>query len=78
MWIYLEQELIDCGNPWVYKIGLQTEKSYPYEGKSGPCRAFSNDIAVRISGLKAVKPFGDEDVLKHAVALKVIGKICWS
>ena len=50
--------------------GLDTEKSYPYEGKDGKCRFKPSSVGAKEVGVKII-PSGDEKALKEAVATKV-------
>ncbi|XP_061144220.1 cathepsin S, ortholog2, tandem duplicate 1 isoform X1 [Syngnathus typhle] len=52
--------------------GIESEKSYPYTGKSGQCRYSAAQRAANCSSYK-VLPENDEDALKQALA--VIGPI---
>ena len=47
--------------------GLDTEESYPYEGRDGKCRFKASDIGATDVGIRQIKD-GDENALKHAVA----------
>lgn len=47
--------------------GLDTESSYPYEGKDDKCRFKKRDIGATDSGFVDI-PEGDEEKLKEAVA----------
>ncbi|XP_035792316.1 cathepsin L1-like isoform X1 [Anopheles albimanus] len=47
--------------------GIDTEKSYPYQAKEGPCAYNPNAIGARIKGYVAI-PSGDENALMKAVA----------
>ena len=53
--------------------GLDTEESYPYEGKDGQCRYKTSDIGAKDVGFKNV-PSGDENALKFAIATQVDNK----
>ena len=50
--------------------GLDTEESYPYEGRDGKCRYSASSIGATDVGYKKIK-FGDENALKSAVATVV-------
>lgn len=47
--------------------GIDTEKSYPYEGKVGKCRYTSKNTGATDSGFVDI-PSGNEEKLKQAVA----------
>ncbi|CAG0892787.1 unnamed protein product [Darwinula stevensoni] len=78
-----EQNLIDCSKNfnhgcsggWMQlafqyirdKDGIDTEESYPYEGKDGICRYNPSTQGANVTGY-VVLPKGDEDTLQKAVA----------
>ncbi|XP_014242774.1 cathepsin L1-like [Cimex lectularius] len=79
-----EQNLIDCTrdyqnrgchggrmeNAFIYvkDNGINTEESYPYEAREGPCRFNASlDVAGTVRGYVPI-PEGDEDTLKKAIA----------
>lgn len=78
-----EQNLVDCSSPYgnhgckggtrtssfryIYDYGIDTEKSYPYTAKQGPCAYNPKTVGARIKGSVAI-PSGNENALKKAVA----------
>ena len=50
--------------------GLDTEESYPYEGRDGECRFKSSNIGAKDVGYKII-PSGDENALKAVIANQV-------
>ena len=50
--------------------GLDTEESYPYEGRDGECRFKSSNIGAKDVGYKMI-PSGDENALKAVIANQV-------
>lgn len=48
--------------------GVDTEDSYPYEGRRSQCRYNSAKKGAYISSAPWVDPYGDEDALKYTVA----------
>ncbi|MPC28644.1 Digestive cysteine proteinase 3 [Portunus trituberculatus] len=49
--------------------GIDTEQSYPYEAKNGPCRFKAGDVGATLTGYVDIQKDSEKD-LQHAVAKK--------
>ncbi|XP_052085050.1 procathepsin L-like [Mytilus californianus] len=64
-----------CNGGFVFKAyqyiknnnGIDTESSYPYEGRNGSCRFQKSDVGATVTGFTIIKK-GDEQALQSAVA----------
>ncbi|XP_025068218.1 cathepsin W-like [Alligator sinensis] len=72
------QEVLDCsgfkdacegGYPWnafgtIYRLGVSTAMSYPYEAQQGTCRSNQDNVVVRIQGFQTL-PSNESQLAAH-------------